>query len=86
MQTTRIRVRKKGQVTLPQELRDEWEIDEGSEIMLTSEKDYAVIRPIRRTKIKQDAGSLGHADRDEIDFAVMDPELISQYYAKKYRN
>ena len=51
MQTTRIRVRKKGQVTLPQELRDKWQIQEGSEIALTTEKDHAVIRPVRKTRI-----------------------------------
>jgi AbrB family looped-hinge helix DNA binding protein len=85
MPTMRIRVRKKGQVTLPQELRDWWEIGEGSEIVLAAEKDHAVIRPVRGT-IKQDAGSLGQSDKGEIDFAVMSPELLSQYYSKKYRN
>jgi hypothetical protein len=45
-----------------------------------------VTRPIKRTEIREAAGSLGHAAIDEIDFAILDPELISQYYAKKYRH
>ena len=85
MQNTRIRVRKKGQITLPHELRNRWKIDEGSEIALITEKDHAIIRPVRQTRIRKDAGSLGPADKDEIEFAVIDPELISQYYSKKYR-
>jgi len=86
MQKVRVRVRKKGQITLPQDLRNQWELNEGSEISLISDGDHAVIRPIRRTKIKEDAGSLGQAGKDEIDFAIMDPELISDHYSKKYRH
>ncbi|MHB8565543.1 MAG: AbrB/MazE/SpoVT family DNA-binding domain-containing protein [Nitrososphaerales archaeon] len=86
MQTSRIRVRKKGQVTLPQELRDRWGISEGSEIALVAEEDHAVIRPIKKTRIKEDAGSLGQADNDEVEFAIIDPELVSEHYSKKYRH
>jgi AbrB family looped-hinge helix DNA binding protein len=86
MQKVSIRVRKKGQITLPQDLRNLWELGEGSQITLIAEGDHAIIRPIRRTKIREDAGSLGQATKDEIDFAIMDPELISQHYAKKYRH
>ena len=84
MQTTRIRVRKKGQVTLPRELRDKWQIQEGSEIALTTEKDHAVIRPVRKTIIRQDAGSLGQPDKNEVEFAIIDPELVAKHYSKKY--
>ncbi|HZW57596.1 MAG TPA: hypothetical protein VFF30_15010 [Nitrososphaerales archaeon] len=45
--------------------------------------DHAIISPIRRTKIKEDAGSLGQADKDEIDIAIM--KLVSLHYSKKYR-
>jgi len=86
MQRLRIRVRKKGQITLPQQLRNRWEVDEGSEIALVEEGDHAVISPIRKTRIREDAGTLGHADKDEVDVAIMDPELLSEHYSKKYRH
>lgn len=85
MQKLKVRVRKKGQITLPQQLRNRWGIDEGSEIVIAAEDDQAIIRPVRQTRVREDAGSLGRADSDEIDFAVIDPELVSQYYSKKYR-
>jgi AbrB family looped-hinge helix DNA binding protein len=86
MQKVRIKIRKKGQITLPQELRTQWEVGEGSEISLVAEGDHAVIKPIRRTKVGEEAGSLGRADKDEIDFAIIDPELVSMHYSKKYGN
>ena len=85
MQRIRIRVRKKGQITLPQDLRNRWEVGEGSELALVEEGNHAVISPIRRTKVREDAGSLGQADKDEVDIAIMDPELVSSHYLKKYR-
>lgn len=84
MQTTRVRVRKKGQITLPQRLRKRWGLDEGAEIVIAAEEDRAVIRPVRRTRVKDDAGALGQADTDEVKLAIMDPELIFQHYSKKY--
>lgn len=85
MQKSRVRVRKRGQITLPQEIRNRWRIQEGSEIDIISDEDQAIIKPIKRTRIQEDAGALGPADKDEIEFAIIDPELISQHYAKKYR-
>jgi AbrB family looped-hinge helix DNA binding protein len=85
MQKSRVRVRKRGQITLPQEIRNRWRIQEGSEIDIISDEDQAIIKPIKRTRIQEDAGSLGPADKDEIEFAIIDPELISQHYSKKYR-
>jgi AbrB family looped-hinge helix DNA binding protein len=85
MQKSRVRVRKRGQITLPQEIRNRWRIQEGSEIDIISDEDQAIIKPIKRTRIQEDAGALGPADKDEIEFAIIDPELISQHYSKKYR-
>jgi len=84
MQKIKVRVRKKGQITLPRQLRDLWDIGEGSEMVITAEGDRAVIKPVKRTIVREDAGSLGEAKDDEIEFAVIDPELILQYYLKKY--
>lgn len=80
-------MRKKGQITLPQKLRRKWGLNEGSEIVIitaAAEEDQAVIRPVKRIRVKEAAGSLGQADSDEVEFAVADPELLSQYYLKKY--
>jgi AbrB family looped-hinge helix DNA binding protein len=85
MERLRVRVRKKGQITLPQRIRNEWKVVEGSEIDIFPDGDQATIRPVKRTKIREEAGALGRAAKDEIDFAVLDPELISQYYSRKYR-
>ena len=86
MQKQRVKVRKKGQITLPQKLRRKWGLDEGSEIVIiaAAEEDQAVIRPVKRIRVEDEAGSLGQADSDEVEFAVADPELLSQYYLKKY--
>ena len=84
MQKIKVRVRKKGQITLPQQLRDRWGVDDGSELLIAAEDDHAVIRPVRRTRVKDGAGSLGQPDSDETEFAIVDPELVSQHYTKKY--
>jgi len=83
-----MRVRKKGQVTLPQSLRQKWGIDEGSEVMILAvDDDKAVLKPVRRISVRQASGSLGEPLKpsDEIEFATLDPELIPRYYSKKYR-
>lgn len=83
-----MRVRKKGQVTLPQSLREKWGIDEGSEItILAVDGDKAILKPVRKTNVRQASGSLGEPlkSSDEIEFASLDPELIPRYYSKKYR-
>jgi len=77
-----LRVRKKGQVTLPQELRTFWGVREDSELSLIEEGDHAVVSPIKRTSIKEAAGSLGKANKDEIEFAIIEPRRISEYFSK----
>ncbi len=84
MQKMRVRVRKKGQVTLPQPLRESWGMEEGSELSITAEGDRAIIRPVRRTRLEEDAGCLGKPDSDEVEFAIVDAELISEHYSRKY--
>jgi len=84
----RIKVRKKGQVTLPQSLRERWGIAEGSEVMILAvDDDKAILKPIRRVNVRQASGSLGEPlkPNDEVEFATLDPELIPRYYSKKYR-
>jgi AbrB family looped-hinge helix DNA binding protein len=85
MQKIRVKVRKRGQITLPQEIRKKWGIREDSEIDIISDEEQAIIKPVKHTRIQEEAGALGPADKDEIEFAIIDPELISQHYSKKYR-
>ncbi len=88
MENLKIRVRKKGQVTLPHSLREKWGIDEGSEVMILSVDDNkAIIKPMRKINVRQASGSLGEPLKptDEIEFATLDPELLLRYYSKKYR-
>jgi AbrB family looped-hinge helix DNA binding protein len=59
MQKIRVKVRKKGQVTLPQQIRNKWKIEEGTEIDIIPSEDQAIIRPIKNTKVQEEAGSLG---------------------------
>ncbi len=83
-----MRVRKKGQVTLPEILREKWGIDEGSEVVILSVDDNkAILKPVRKTNVRKASGSLGEPVKpnDEIEFATLDPELIPMYYSKKYR-
>jgi AbrB family looped-hinge helix DNA binding protein len=88
LERIKMRVRKKGQVTLPQKLREKWGIDEGSEVIILSvDNDKALIKPVRKTNVRQASGSLGEPTKpsDEIEFATLDPELLARYYSKKYR-
>jgi len=79
-----VKVGKKGQVILPRPLKERWGVKEGSELLIAVEGDQAIVRPVRRTRLKDDAGCLGRPDGDETEFAVVDPDLISRYYSKKY--
>lgn len=83
-----MKVRKKGQVTLPQSLRERWGIHDGSEvIILAVDDDKAILKPMRKVSVREASGSLGKPSKrkDEIEFATLDPELIPRYYSKKYK-
>ena len=84
MQKIRVKVGKKGQVTLPRLLRKRWGVEEGSELLITAEGDQAIVRPVRRTILRDDAGCLGKPDSDETEFAIVDAELMPEHYSKKY--
>jgi AbrB family looped-hinge helix DNA binding protein len=88
LERVRIKVRKKGQVTLPHSIREKLGIAEGSEVEISSvDDDKAVLKPIRKVDIRRSSGLLGEPRKrnDEIEFASLDPELIPRYYSKKYR-
>ena len=84
MKKIRVRVRKKGQLTLPIEIRKAWGIDEGSELIFIYDENKAIVKPRRRIKVKDFSGALGEPHEDEILFSILDPEFLPLYYKEKY--
>ena len=79
-----IKVRKKGQITLPAFVRKQWNLQENDEIILILKGNEGIIKPKKIVSVKDIAGRLGHGDEDEIEFAVTDPALLPDFYQKKY--
>lgn len=84
MKVVSLRVRKKGQITLPIEVRRAWGLREGSELLLFYNEEEARIKPKKRMRVRDFSGALGEPQEDELDFSVLDPELIPQYYRERY--
>ena len=79
-----IKIRNKGQITLPVEIRKMWNLKSNDELILIIKEKECILMPKRYAKVSDIAGKLGPADDDEIEFAILDPELIPEYYHKKY--
>lgn len=79
-----IRLRKNGQITLPVNVRKRWKLEPNDELILIIKDDECIIKPLKKVSVDSIAGKFGPADKDEIEFAVMDTSLISEYYLKKY--
>lgn len=84
MKKVKVRVRKKGQLTLPIEIRKAWGINEGSELIFIYDENKAIVKPRRRIRVKDFSGALGESHKDEILFSILDPELLPLYYKEKY--
>jgi AbrB family looped-hinge helix DNA binding protein len=80
-----VQVRKKGQVTLPVELRKALNVDEGSELLFIQTPEGIMVKPIKRIKVKEFSGALGEGEKDELAFATTDPELLPLYFKRKYK-
>jgi len=78
-------VRKKGQVTLPVELRKMLNVKEGSELLFIQTPEGIMVKPVRKVEVKEFSGALGKGEKDELVFATLDPELLPLYFKKKYR-
>ncbi|RLF23413.1 MAG: hypothetical protein DRN15_06220 [Thermoprotei archaeon] len=85
MREVRVKVRKKGQITLPAEIRRAWGISEGSELILLYDERKAIIKPIKEIKVREYSGALGSPEEDEVLFSIIDPELIPLYFKEKYK-
>ena len=84
MRKVRLKLRRKGQVTLPAAMRRLWSVEEGSELSLSFNEDYATLKPIKRIDVRGSSGALGSGDEDEVELAVLDPEFVPVYYEGKY--
>jgi len=85
MQKVKVKVRKKGQITLPLKLRKTWNLTEGSEILFIYDENEAIVKPVKKVKVRENAGILGPPNDDEVEFATLDPELLAFYFDEKYR-
>lgn len=81
-----LRVGKKGQITLPIEVKRAWGLREGSELVLFYDEEEARIKPKKRIRVRDFSGALGEPQQDELDFSVLDPELVPHHYREKYGN
>lgn len=79
-----IRVRNKGQITLPAEIRKKWNLKTNDELIIILKKNECILRPKKNVFVKDIAGRLGPSDKDEVEFAITDPELIPEFYYRKY--
>jgi len=75
-----VRLREKGQITLPAEVRRKFGLNENDELILTIRGDEIVLKPLR-TKIPS---KYFEASDDEVLYATLDPEFIPHYYEAKY--
>lgn len=85
MDKVRIRIRRKGQITLPVELRRTLGVREGSELIFIQTKEGVVLKPLKKTRVRESAGALGTGSKEEFPFATLDSELIPHYYERKYK-
>lgn len=84
MKKVKVRVRKKGQLTLPIEIRRAWRLSENSEIIFIYDEKGAIIKPRRKIRVRDCSGALGEPSEDELTFSILDPELIPLYFEEKY--
>ncbi|MCD6369329.1 MAG: AbrB/MazE/SpoVT family DNA-binding domain-containing protein [Thermoproteales archaeon] len=84
MKKVRVRIRKKGQLTLPIEIRKAWGLQEGSELIFIYDEEKAVVKPRKKINVREFSGTLGDPSEDELEFSVLDPELIPLYFKEKY--
>jgi AbrB family looped-hinge helix DNA binding protein len=85
LRKTTVQVRKKGQVTLPVDLRKALNVDEGSELLFIQTPEGIMVKPVKKIDVRESSGALGKGSEDELAFATTDPELLPIYLKRKYR-
>ena len=68
----RTKIRKRGQITIPSKMRKNWNMREGSEVMIETRNDELVIHPVISDPIKEGFGLFGKEtlDADELKLFV----------------
>jgi len=46
----------------------------------------AVVKPRKKINVRGFSGTLGDPSEDELEFSVLDPELIPLYFKEKYED
>ena len=62
-----------------------WNIDEGDQIVFIYNSKIAIVKPWRKIKVEECAGALGPPMEDEVEYSIINPELLPEYYRRKYR-
>jgi len=76
-----VKLRQKGQITLPVEVRRRFGLDTDDELVLTVRDDEIVLKPLRADVPSRYL----EASDDEVFYAIIDPEFVPYYYEAKYR-
>ena len=84
MKIAKVKLRKRGQLTLPLEVRRPWRLSEGDALIIAYDKNSAIIKPQKKIKVRNASGALSPEDEDEVEYAVTDPALLPSYYEDKY--
>lgn len=68
----RTKIRKRGQITIPSKMRKNWNVREGSEVMIETRNDELIIHPVISDPIKEGFGLFGKEtlDADELKIFV----------------
>ena len=75
----RTKIRKRGQITIPSKMRKNWNMREGSEVMIETRNDELIIHPVISDPIKEGFGLFGKEtlDADELKIFVEKSRSIS---------
>lgn len=80
----KVRVRGKGQLTIPVKIRRAWGLREGSELIFIYDERKAIVKPRKKVSVREFSGALGDPAEDELIFSILDPELVQIYLEEKY--
>jgi len=74
-----VRLRKKGQITIPAKIREALNLKENQKLLVLFDGSRIIIEVPKNIPKKY-----LELDEDEVEFAILDRELVSYYYGRKY--
>jgi len=66
----RTKIRKRGQITIPSKMRKNWNMREGSEVIIETRNDELIIHPVISDPIKEGFGLFGKEKLDVDDLKM----------------